>query len=89
MDVGDVGGAVMSKRSTMKPAPRPSDVLAYVPTTAPWKATPPYAMPRPDRVDHRLLCERSHDVRKQGRCEPCGLHRPKRGGWGVPCKGHG
>ena len=70
-----------------KPTQCPSDVLAYVPVTTPWKATPPYAMPRPSAVAHRQLCERSHDVRKRGRCELCGLHRPKRGGWGQVCAG--
>ena len=53
----------------------------------PYTPTPAYVLPRSARVAHEALCSRGHRVLKRGICSLCGLHRPKRGGWGIPCKG--
>ena len=48
-------------------------------------ATPPYEQPGLAQVQHRVLCERHHELDKTGRCRVCRERRPI-GGWLV-CRG--
>ena len=68
-----------------RPRHRPVDLIDARPIDAPWAFTKAYVMPKLATVLHLVLTDRGHRVLKRGRCEACGLHRPKRGGWSYPC----
>jgi hypothetical protein len=69
---------------------RPADVLHFVPITTPWSATPPYLPVISVKLTNRghvfpvgwRVVTRSKNSQP---CDLCGMRKPERGGWDVPC----